>query len=492
MTSPRIQERAAFLWASTRQVVRETTPAAPLLAGMLALDVSSWLANLRFPASGAAAGALAVARLVALTLAFGCFALCALRERPAWVHRAAPILIWPLLLWSIWTAAQGLRVVAEVWPQRLTGPAIYGSDAVYDQHYNAWLMLHGQNPYTGERLTGVSSYFHIIAYTPLARGVFADPRRLPTPHELHLVYNAFTHDPAHPPVEIDPRVTHSYPAGSFLLVAPFVWAGASSVAGAFIVACVALWLALIACAPGRWRWLAALGPLLMVDGLRQVAGGDFEILALALVLGAWLARERRLLSIALLGVAVATKQTAWMATPFYLLWVWRAHGRDEALRRGAGVAGVFLVVNAPWIVLSPGAWLASLPLPFSLPLLPNGVGVIGLAAVGLGGFAPPAMYAALELLAFGGLLRLAWLLGERAPFLGCVVPLAPLLLAWRSPERYFELIPLAALAAFLLTRQLVEASASPTAGRGSSHHFAARLTRSAGPDRMRNAASRSA
>lgn len=440
-------------WRALRWIAGAPPTLVFLLFGALALSASSWLANVQAAQGTVAGGALAVARLVALGLTFGGFALSALPEPPAWARWLTPILLWPLLLWALWTAPQGIAVILHAWPRGLSSPHFYGSDAIFDQHYNAWLFLHGKNPYAGQWLTAVSAYFHTIAYTPLARGALAHLRHTPTSHQLHQYFNAFARNPDHPPAEIDPRVTHSYPAGSFLLVAPVVWAGARSVAGTFAVACVALWLALIATAPVGWRWLAALYPLLMVDGLRQVGGGDFAILALSLTLGAWLARDQRLLSAALLGVAVATEQTAWLAAPFYLLWVWRAKGWREALRRGALVAGVFLLVNLPWIILSPGQWLASMPLPYSLPFLPDGVGLIGLSLAGAAPLAPAFVYTALEVIAYGALLIGVWRWWERAPFLGVIAPLAPLLLAWRSPERYFELTPLAALTAFLLMRQ---------------------------------------
>jgi len=458
--------------AFTRRVAATSPALVYLLFGALAIGASSWLANTRAPVGPFAAGALAAARLVMLGLAYGGFALSLLREPPAWARRVAPFLAWPLLLWAIWTAPQGIGVIVRAWPRSLGSPRFYGSDSIFDQHYNAWLLLHGQNPYVGQRLTGVVAYFHTIAYTPLARGAFADPRHAPTRRQLHLLFNAFARNPGHPPAAIDPRVTHSYPAGSFLLVTPVVWTGAPSVAGAFIVACVALWLALIASAPSGWRWLAALFPLLMVDGLRQVGGGDFAILALALTLGSWLARDRRMLSVALLGVAVATEQTAWLAAPFALVWVWRALGWREAVGRGALVAGVFLLVNLPWIILSPGAWLLSMPLPYSLPFLPDGVGLVGLSLAGMIPLAPAHVYTALELVAYGALLLGAWRWWAKAPFLGIVAPLAPLLLAWRSPERYFELVPLAALTAFLVAQQALEppqpGAASPMRGSGSS------------------------
>ncbi len=445
------EKRARRLVRALGRLPQRTPPALiALVAGVVTLSLSFWLANIK-GMNGFDASLQAIGRLTTLLLAYVCFGLALARETPALVRRVAPLLFWPLLLWALWTAPQGLLVMAREWPRTLASPLLYGSDALFDAHYNAWLVLHEQNPYVGQRLTGLSGYFHVIAYTPIARGSFASPRATPSAHALHLIYNQFARDPSHPPAEIDPRVTHSYPAGSFLLVIPAVWAGLPSIAPTFVVALVTIWLALVVAAPSAWRWLAILAPLLMVSGLRQVGGGDFEILPLALTLGAWLARDRRWLSAPLLGLAAATKQTAWLAAPFYLLWIWRAYGPREALRRGAITAGVFTLVNLPWILLSPREWLASALLPVSLPLLPDGAGVIGLSAQGGLPFAPSWVYPLLEITALIALLTLAWRLWKRAPFLAMVLPLAPVLLAWRSPERYYDLLPLAALAAFLLT-----------------------------------------
>ncbi len=446
---------APWSWRLIRMAARLHLRALPELimlgAGVAALSLSFWLSNIR-GASGFDAFSQSIGRLATLLLAYACFSLALAREPPAPIRRIAPLLFWPLLLWALWTAPQGLLVIAREWPQTLTIPLHYGSDALFDSHYNAWLVLHGQNPYAGQWLTSLTNYFHVIAYTPVARDSFASPRTIPTAHALHLIYNQFARNSSHPPVEIDPRVTHSYPAGSFLLMLPVVWAGIPSVAPTLVVAFVAIWLALVLGAPSNWRWLALLGPLLMINGLRQIGGGDFEILALATTLGAWLARDRRWLSAALLGLAVATKQTAWFAAPFYLLWVCRGYGPREALRRGMITASIFALVNLPWILLSPRDWLASMALPVSLPLLPDGVGVIGLSILGGLPFAPSWVYLLMEVMALIALLALTWRFWEHAPFLAMLLPLAPVLLAWRSPDRYYELLPLVALTAFLLTQ----------------------------------------
>jgi uncharacterized membrane protein len=164
-----------------------------------------------------------------------------------------------------------------------------------------------------------------------------------------------------------------------------------------------------------------------------------------------------LLSALLLGMACAIMQLAWIAAPFYLVWVWRAHGRAEAVRRGAAALAAFLVINLPWIIASPGAWLSSLLLPMSLPLLPDGSGVIGLSLTGILPLAPSWVYSLLELAALAGGLLWYWRAWPRYPLAGLILPLVPLFFAWRSPERYFELLPILALLAAVLTIRMASA-----------------------------------
>ena len=185
-----------------------------------------------------------------------------------------------------------------------------------------------------------------------------------------------------------------------------------------------------------------------------MSGGDFEIWPLACVALAWLLRERRWTSALALGAACAIKQTAWLAAPFYLIWVWRTYGPREAGRRAAIVAATFLVINAPWIIASPREWLASIFLPVTLPLLPDGSGIIGLSLTGVLPLGPSWLYGLLELAALAAALAWYWRECERLPFAGLILPLVPLFFAWRSSERYFVLLPLLALLAVALTLHL--------------------------------------
>jgi len=431
-------------------------PPALVLAGLgcMALAASSDLAN-TFDSPRRGGPAIATLLSLTLALAFVCFLLATRKTLPlslARHWRVVRLLIFPILLWSAFTAVQTSGILARGMASALTTRHVrYGSDDLYYNHYNALLVLHGQNPYSGQRLVDEVRYFGEQAYTPLRRGHFADPRHYPSTAELDAVLATYLADPRTPPPEIDPRTTHSYPAGAFLANVPSVWAGAPSVAVTQILLFAVLLAAIMLVAPAPWRWVVAVLLLATADGAGQVTGGDFEIWPLACVAAAWLLGERRVVSAALLGAACAIKQTAWLAVPFYLVWVWHERGAAEAGRRALVALGAFLVINLPWLVASPREWLASLFLPISLPLLPDGSGIIGPSLTGVLPLAPSTVYSLLELAALAGALIWFWRAESQMPFAGLVLPLVPIVFAWRSSERYFVLLPLLAILAAVLT-----------------------------------------
>jgi uncharacterized membrane protein len=178
---------------------------------------------------------------------------------------------------------------------------------------------------------------------------------------------------------------------------------------------------------------------------------------------AWFLRDRRIASGLLLGAACAIKQTAWFAAPFYLVYVWRSYGPREAVRRG-GIALVgFLALNLPWLLISPRAWLSSLTLPMSLPLFPEGKGAIMLALSGA--TLPPSwVFGILELAVLALALAWYWRACRTYPFAGLPLTFLPLVFAWRSPERYFALLPALALVALILTLHIDRRQAALSSG----------------------------
>ncbi len=365
-------------------------------------------------------------------------------------------LSYPLALFVVWTALQTVGVVAHL-PHTLSGPH-YGSDELYFAQYNARLVLQGQNPYADDHLAGVLTFFHLHEVTVLRAGAFRDPLHPPTQAQTQAIIAAYLAHPGAPHPQLDPATTHSYPALSFLIALPSVALGLPSLGIVQLLGLLALILAIIVLTPPRWRGVLALLCLLDVDGIRSVAGSDFAIWTTAGVALVWIVGSGNVSRLGqaptwaavALGLVCAVQQTAWFFAPFYLVWVWRTRGLRAAMAAGGIAVGAFTLVNLPWIAAAPGPWLHSLWLPMTLPLFPTGGGLVGLGLGGALPLWPPIIYTLLEFGAYAGLLYgygrwWAW-----APYAGMVLPLLPVLLAWRSPSRYFILLPFLALLAVVL------------------------------------------
>ncbi len=194
----------------------------------------------------------------------------------------------------------------------------------------------------------------------------------------------------------------SYPAGSFLLQAPFEALGLHHMVtdwvdlGAWLVTAVLVFWML----PAFLRWLA---PLLLLTAVFAGAfgnGGTDGLFLPFLVVAVW--RWDRYPGRAVawlpawvgpvsLGMACSIKQTPWFCVPFLVIGVAcesrRAGGRPlaTAVRYAGLVVGTFVVVNLPFIVWSPVAWLKGTLLPMAAPLIPDGQGLIAIAVHGLTG-----------------------------------------------------------------------------------------------------------
>lgn len=357
--------------------------------------------------------------------------------------------------WGLWTVGQSIIVMASGWSAAFSSTASYGSDELYFAQYNAVLVLHGENPYTGDHLAQALRYFHTDKVTVLR---LDKPLAYPTRSHIAAIVNAYLADPAVVPPELASVSTHSYPAMSFLLILPIVWLGLPSIGILQALTLLCLMALLIALTPRQYRWLMTGIVLLDVDGIRSVASSDLAIWPVVGLALLWFLREHRWWASMIFGVTMAIQQTAWFAAPFYLIWVIRRRGWLAGFQECAVGIGVFFAVNLPWIIQSPMAWLRSLFLPMTLPLYPDGSGFIRLALAGAIPLWQPIIYSLIEFGVWIVLLIVAWRRYPQQPFLGIVLPFAALLFAWRSPSRYFILLPFLAILAVLLTMQMQRAT----------------------------------
>jgi uncharacterized membrane protein len=179
------------------------------------------------------------------------------------------------------------------------------------------------------------------------------------------------------------------------------------------------------------------------------AGGQPDpIYGLFLLIGFAEWRSRRV-SPLFMGLAVATKQLAWFFLPFYLLLIVREYGWREGLRRSGFMAAVFLVLNLPFILQSPGAYIASIAAPMSDPMFPLGIGVVALFVSNVLPMLPKVAFTVAEISAWGTGLLAAARFRVLAPAAAAALSALPLFFAYRSLVNYFYLVPLLVLGIML-------------------------------------------
>ncbi len=192
----------------------------------------------------------------------------------------------------------------------------------------------------------------------------------------------------------------SYPAGSFVIQAPFQLLGLHHLGAewldllAWLVAAVILYVV----SPWHAKWLSPLLLLTSVFTFTLVHGGTDALFVPFVMLAAlrWDdfvtrlgPRWTRWLGPVALGVACSIKQTPWFVVPFFMVGIAleaNHHGVPviKTVLRYAGLAALpFAAINLPFFIWSPSQWLHGTFLPLTQPLVPDGQGLVSLATHGL-------------------------------------------------------------------------------------------------------------
>ena len=292
----------------------------------------------------------------------------------------------------------------------------YHVDAVTVPHVAAQQLLAGHNPYTTFDL-------------PAALAQFGINPELVTHYEDGSVLRSL-----------------NYPALNFLLVTPFIALGATDIRWIYLVEILALVLILLRKVRIPWRPLVAAGVVGNTVIVRQniLAGVDPTWWALLTI--AWIFVESRWLSPIAVGLAMASRQPAWFAAPFYLVGIWKRSGRAEAVRRAAIVVVAALAPNLPFVIDNPSAFFDGVGDPMLGALAPYGVGFVRLGLDGPFPLLPRAIYGGLSAVSFVILIAVLWRFWRKVPIGALIFPFVPLYLAWRSLQNYFGSIPLLAMA----------------------------------------------
>ncbi len=311
-------------------------------------------------------------------------------------------------------------------------------------------LLAGKNPYANSNIVTAmikydGSYDRV---TPLRIGSLKNVFPYPTEEQLTALWDKALLDPQHPPAEIESRVC--YPAGSFLLPAPFIAAGITDIRIVYVIFVIAGLAYAVWKIPSKKRLLFVAFAVVSLELWNSLADGETGSIVFPLLLIAWVSLgKNNWLSAIMMGLAVTTKQTAWFFLPFYLILLWRTSGLKTLGTAISMIAGIFFVSNAYFIFLDPSLWITSVTSPMTEPMFPLGVGT---AAAVLGGVLN--VKSALPFLITEGavgIICLVWYFRNcrRYAYAGPVIAVLPLFFAWRSLWSYFFYVALITLACIL-------------------------------------------
>jgi hypothetical protein len=344
----------------------------------------------------------------------------------------------------------------------------------------------GHDPYASYDALRVQQGFGCAApaATVLRRGRFAGATGMPSDGEVRQAVREATRDPSRPEVERN----LNYPGGTVLLglIGPtgFPFAMAAALIAAVLVAARGATLD---------RRVAAVALAAQAALLSLVPDGHTDAVVVALLLVAW-TRPALLSGGLALGIACGTKQTGWFLAPALLATAYARGGRPALLRSGAAAMAGFAVLNVPFIVLGPGAWIHGVMGPLVDGLFPLGAGLIGLVTSGVLPVTATPAFTALMLFCVAASVVVALRWDRALPGIGALLGGLALFLGPRSLLEYI------AGAGVLLVAVVATAPASPTGAaqpdssdsrtvrRGLSPFMSTTTTRCQVPRRMRPSA----
>jgi uncharacterized membrane protein len=259
----------------------------------------------------------------------------------------------------------------------------------------------------------------------------------------------------------------SYPGGTLWVYAIQYhlvgrWGGLrlTSLVGATLVG-----LAVTYVVPAVYGPLGPASVLIAQNELFAALGGLNDMWwVLPTVVSVWLwATGRRVVGAAVFGVACAMKQQPWAIGVPLAIWVYHEAASPRVFARQAATyiavgGGVFAVLNLPWLLADPSAWVASVLTPVSTgqaPLVSRGVGLAILNQAVDGALVSRATFEALiyATVAVGAVVY--WRYFERLRWVAWLFPAVVFVFAPRSLPSYFHwFVPVAVVALFAAHGQL--------------------------------------
>jgi uncharacterized membrane protein len=325
--------------------------------------------------------------------------------------------------------------------------------------YAAEQVLHHHNPYLKANIVRALADLDVpaITTTPLMDGQFRGARAYPSEAAQQQAFLNDQHlQPRAIPAEFESK--YNYPAGSFLLMLPFVWAGLRDMRFLYTIAILLMAWYIAHRLPRGFTPLVPFLVLADVPLIIMTAGGQPDPLYGVFLLVGFAESQRRWTSPIAFGLSLAIKQLAWFFIPFYLVLIAQRYGAREALRRSAVMGGVFLLLNGPFIIASPSAYVASISAPMSDPMFPLGIGIVSLFVANVLPMVSKLAFTLAELGAWAGGALASWRLPRLSPAAAAVLAALPLFFAYRSLLNYFYLVPLLTLGILLAEQRRDAAS----------------------------------
>jgi hypothetical protein len=300
-------------------------------------------------------------------------------------------------------------------------------------------LLAGKNPYACSNVveTFVQHNGSFDRLTPLRVGRFANVFPYPTNDQLEQVWNtAILDSGAKAPPELESEVC--YPAGSFLLPAPFIAMGLKDIRVVYFLFVLAGVVAAVWLVPDKRRMLLIGLLLISLEIWNIVAVGESGTIIFPFLLLAWvLIGKNNWLSAIFIGIAAATRQTAWFFLPFYLIALWHTAGFKPAAKAVGIMAGVFIAFSGYFMAADFKLWFESVASPMTAKMFPLGVGVVSLVTSGLAEITSSLPFTLMEFAVLAGAAIWFWRYGKKYPDAGPILAVLPLFFAWRSLWMYF-------------------------------------------------------
>ena len=286
-------------------------------------------------------------------------------------------------------------------------------ELLYD-FLSAGIIVHGGNPYLASNLSDLLNTYGVplSARTFLTNGQYASGFYYPALAAVTLIPSALFH--------IDPRYEILI-FTSGILIAVYLSADGRPDENRPLI--MALFL------------ISDLG-VVMSAGTSTVD----PIWAFFLVMS-FITRKHSRISAVLLGASLATKQLSWIFVPFYMIFTAEEKGRKAAAGYFSIALLAFVLLNMPYLALTPGKWFISMISPEMLQILGARQ---GLGSISFAGFLPMSRTYFMTLAVAAGIVLLAvyWLNRASLKYAIAAFPMIVMFLNYRMFINYLVFWPL--------------------------------------------------